>query len=173
MGGHPVRRERVQLDVWGNRAISDLDWRAVVRRRRCFKVDPFTRSGGQKLGIPLYKWDVSRERNMIGGVSVRQHPQSVSLLPHRSCLGFFRIYSFPWQPKHNAKFCHDRSEAKKQNRWSLATFPGVCRRDEKVRPSTEQGEELLAMVVERPVTPQSLPKTLGSCRFTCRYRWRS
>jgi 4-alpha-glucanotransferase len=124
MGDIPFGVNRYSSDVWGNRAIFDLDWSGGCPAEKVFKCDPFTEKWGQNWGIPLYKWDVSRERKhdwwriRCGNIHKVFHLFRVDHV-----LGFFRIYSFPWQPKHNDKFLPmTEAEAKKHTGGRLPHF---------------------------------------------------
>ncbi len=130
MGDIPFGVNRYSSDVWGNRAIFNLDWSGGCPPEKVFKVDPFTEKWGQNWGIPLYKWDVSRERKhdwwriRCGNIHKIFH-----LFRIDHVLGFFRIYSFPWQPKHNAEFLPmTEEEADQTHRRPTAAFPAFCRR---------------------------------------------
>jgi 4-alpha-glucanotransferase len=151
MGDIPFGVNRYSSDVWGNRAIFDLDWNGGCPPEKVFKVDPFTEKWGQNWGIPLYKWDVSRERKhdwwriRCGNIHKVFHFFRIDHV-----LGFFRIYSFPWQPKHNDKFQPmTEAEAKKHTGGRLPHFQAYSdETKEGAAFNQKQGEELLAMVVE-------------------------
>ena len=44
-----------------------LDWSGGAPPEPYFKDDEFTQKWGQNWGIPLYRWDVMRARNLVGG----------------------------------------------------------------------------------------------------------
>ena len=164
MGDIPFGVNRYSSDVWGNRAIFDLEWSGGCPPEKVFKVDPFTEKWGQNWGIPLYKWDVSRERKhdwwriRCGNIHKVFHFFRIDHV-----LGFFRIYSFPWQPKHNAKFLPlTEAEAKRQTGGRLPHFQPFA--DDTVEGAAfnqKQGEELLAMVVEAAGDTAVVAEDLG------------
>ena len=105
LGDIPFGVNRYSSDVWGNRAIFDLEWSGGCPPEKVFKVDPFTEKWGQNWGIPLYKWDVMRERNFdwwrIRAANIHK---VFHLFRIDHVLGFFRIYTFPWQPRENSRY---------------------------------------------------------------------
>lgn len=174
MGDIPFGVNRYSSDVWANRAIFDLDWSGGCPPEKVFKVDPFTEKWGQNWGIPLYKWDVSRQRNhdwwriRVGNIHKTFH-----LFRIDHVLGFFRIYSFPWQPKDNARFLPlTEAEAAKLTGGRLPHFqPYSDDTPEGAAFNQKQGEELLTMVKEAAgdtavvaedlgVVPPYVPKSL-------------
>jgi len=164
MGDIPFGVNRYSSDVWGNRAIFDLDWSGGCPPEKAFKCDPFTGKWGQNWGIPLYKWGVSRERNhdwwriRCGNVHKAFH-----LFRIDHALGFFRIYSFPWQPKYNDKFLPlTEQEAGKLTGGRLPHFqPFADDTPEGAKFNQKQGEELLAMVAESAGDTAVVAEDLG------------
>jgi 4-alpha-glucanotransferase len=164
MGDIPFGVNRYSSDVWGNRAIFDLDWSGGCPPEKVFKVDPFTEKWGQNWGIPLYRWDVSRQRNhdwwriRVGNVHKIFH-----LFRIDHVLGFFRIYAFPWQPKDNEKFLPlSEAEAKKLTGGRLPHFVPYADDDpEGAAFNRKQGEELLAMVKEAAGDTAVIAEDLG------------
>jgi 4-alpha-glucanotransferase len=164
MGDIPFGVNRYSSDVWGNRAIFDLDWSGGCPPEKVFKVDPFTEKWGQNWGIPLYKWDVSRQRHhdwwriRVGNIHKVFH-----LFRIDHVLGFFRIYSFPWPPKHNDKFLPlTEKEAAKLTGGRLPHFQPFA--DDTVEGASfnqKQGEELLSMVVEAAGDTAVVAEDLG------------
>jgi len=164
MGDIPFGVNRYSSDVWGNRAIFNLDWSGGCPPERNFKVDPFTEKWGQNWGIPLYKWDVSRERKhdwwriRCGNIHKVFH-----LFRIDHVLGFFRIYSFPWQPKYNDKFLPmTEEEAAKHTGGRLPHFqPFADDKPDGAKFNQKQGEELLAMVLEAAGDTAVVAEDLG------------
>jgi 4-alpha-glucanotransferase len=164
MGDIPFGVNRYSSDVWGNRAIFDLEWSGGCPPEKVFKVDPFTEKWGQNWGIPLYKWDVSRQRNhdwwriRVGNIHKIFH-----LFRIDHVLGFFRIYAFPWQPKANDKFLPmTEAEAKKHTGGRLPHFePYPDDTPEGAAFNRKQGEELLAMVKEAAGDTAVIAEDLG------------
>ena len=165
MGDIPFGVNRYSSDVWANRAIFDLDWSGGAPPEKTFKVDPFTEKWGQNWGIPLYKWDVSRARHhdwwriRCGNIHKAFHLFRVDHV-----LGFFRIYSFPWQPKHNGKFLPlTEPEAAKLTGGRLPHFqPYGDDTPEGAKFNQKQGEELLEMVVGAAGETAVIAEDLGA-----------
>lgn len=164
MGDIPFGVNRYSSDVWGNRAIFDLEWSGGCPPEKVFKCDPFTEKWGQNWGIPLYNWEVSRQRNhdwwriRCGNVHKVFH-----LFRIDHVLGFFRIYSFPWQPKHNDKFLPlTEKEAAKHTGGRLPHFqPHSDDTEEGAEFNQKQGEELLTMVKEAAGDTALVAEDLG------------
>ncbi|MCG3149153.1 MAG: 4-alpha-glucanotransferase [Verrucomicrobiae bacterium] len=164
MGDIPFGVNRYSSDVWGNRPIFDLDWSGGCPPEKVFKVDPFTEKWGQNWGIPLYNWVVSRQRNhdwwriRCGNIHKVFHFFRIDHV-----LGFYRIYSFPWQPKHNAKFLPmTEAEAAQHTGGRLPHFqPYADDTKEGAAFNQKQGEELLAMVVEAAGDTAVVAEDLG------------
>jgi 4-alpha-glucanotransferase len=112
----------------------------------------------------LYNWAVSRQRNhdwwriRCGNIHKVFHYFRIDHV-----LGFFRIYSFPWQPKENAKFLPlTEAEAKKLTGGRLPHFqPFADDTPEGAAFNQKQGEELLAMVVEAAGDTAVVAEDLG------------
>jgi 4-alpha-glucanotransferase len=164
MGDIPFGVNRYSSDVWGNRTIFDLSWSGGCPPEKVFKVDPFTEKWGQNWGIPLYNWEVSRQRNFdwwrirCGNVHKVFH-----LFRIDHVLGFFRIYTFPWQPKDNAKFLPlTEEQAAKLTGGQLPMFqPHSDETKTGAEFNQKQGEELLAMVKEAAGDTAVVAEDLG------------
>jgi 4-alpha-glucanotransferase len=164
MGDIPFGVNRYSSDVWGNRAIFDLDWSGGCPPEKVFKVDPFTEKWGQNWGIPLYKWSVSRERNhdwwriRVGNIRKIFH-----LFRIDHVLGFFRIYAFPWQPRENQKFLplteHEAAKITGGRLPHFEKFPDDT--PEHCDFNRKQGEELLKMVMETAGDTTVVAEDLG------------
>ena len=78
-------------------------------------------------------------------------------------LGFFRIYSFPWQPRENQKFLPlTEEEAKKQTGGRLPHFqPYADDKPEGAAFNRKQGEQLLTMVLEAAGDTAVVAEDLG------------
>ena len=149
MGDIPFGVNRYSADVWGNRTIFNLDWSGGCPPEKAFQVDPFTEKWGQNWGIPLYDWDECRHRNFDWWrIRVDNIHKVFHLFRIDHVLGFFRIYSFPWQPKQNAAFL-PLTEAQAAERTGgrlpqFQTYPDDT--PEHCQFNRQQGAELLAMV---------------------------
>lgn len=174
MGDIPFGVGRFSADVWANRAIFDLDWSGGAPPEKVFKVDPFTEKWGQNWGIPIYRWDELRRRNFdwwrtrIGNIRKVFHLYRID-----HALGFFRIYSFPWTPAHNAEFLpltELEAAAKTGGRLpGFKQFPDDT--PEHKAANQSQGEEILRVVLaasgettvvaeDLGVVPEYVPLTL-------------
>ncbi|MCB1231652.1 MAG: 4-alpha-glucanotransferase [Verrucomicrobiae bacterium] len=105
MGDIPYGISACSVDVFANPDIFDLDWYGGAPPEKLFKDDPFVQKWGQNWGIPLYRWDVLKERDYdwwrqrVGKVT-----EMFSMFRIDHALGFYRIYSFPWNPVRNDEF---------------------------------------------------------------------
>ena len=99
MGDIPFGVNLYSADVYSRRDEFALDWSGGAPPEPYFKDDEFTQKWGQNWGIPLYRWDVMRTRNLDWW---RQRVRGVRKIFHvfriDHVLGFYRIYAFPWRP---------------------------------------------------------------------------
>ena len=164
MGDIPFGVGRYSADVWANRAIFDLDWSGGAPPEKVFKVDPFTEKWGQNWGIPIYRWDVLRQRDFdwwrtrVGNIQKVFHLYRID-----HALGFFRIYSFPWTPDRNAEFLpltEAQAVAKTGGRLpGFKEFPDDT--SEHKAANQAQGEELLRVVLEASGKTTVVAEDLG------------
>src|SRR5947208_482906 len=105
MGDVPFGVNYYSADVFARRDEFALDWSGGAPPESYFKDDEFTQKWGQNWGIPLFRWEVMRNRNFDGW---RQRVRGVRLSFHLfridHVLGFYRIYAFPWRPRRNKEF---------------------------------------------------------------------
>ena len=105
MGDVPFGVSYYSADVFARPQIFDLTWSGGAPPEKVFKSDPFTEKWGQNWGIPIYRWDVQRER---GFAWWRQRVEKIRGIFHLfridHVLGFFRVYGFPWRPSENERF---------------------------------------------------------------------
>ena len=105
MGDIPIGVSRYSADVFFQREDFDLEWCGGAPPELVFKHDLFIQKWGQNWGIPLFRWDRMEAagfpwwRRRIGKLADIFH---IFRIDH--VLGFYRIYSFPWQPQRNAEF---------------------------------------------------------------------
>ncbi len=105
MGDIPIGVSRYSADVFFGREDFDLENCGGAPPELVFKHDLFIRKWGQNWGIPLYRWDRMEAagfpwwRQRIGKLVDIFH---IFRIDH--VLGFYRIYSFPWQPQRNGEF---------------------------------------------------------------------
>lgn len=149
MGDIPFGVSPWSADVWANRDIFDLNWNGGAPPEGAFADNEFTRRWGQNWGIPLYRWDVLRERNFdwwrmrLGNVHKIFHLFRVD-----HALGFYRIYAFPWPPTRNAEFAKltEEEAAEKTEGLLPRFFPGSDTTEEEQAVNLAQGDELLRIV---------------------------
>lgn len=105
MGDIPIGVSRYSADVFFNRGDFDLEHCGGAPPETMFKHDRFIQKWGQNWGIPLYRW---ARMDAAGFPWWRQRVSKLTEIFHifriDHVLGFYRIYSFPWQPQRNAEF---------------------------------------------------------------------
>ncbi|WP_367873386.1 4-alpha-glucanotransferase [Luteolibacter sp. Populi] len=105
MGDIPIGVSRYSADVFFHREDFDLENCGGAPPELIFKYDPFIQKWGQNWGIPLYRW---QRMEAAGFVWWRQRIAKLTTVFHifrvDHVLGFYRIYSFPWQPQRNGEF---------------------------------------------------------------------
>lgn len=149
MGDIPFGVSACSADVFANPEIFDLDWYGGAPPEKLFKDDPFVQKWGQNWGIPLYRWEVLEGR---GYDWWRQRVQKVaevfSMFRIDHALGFYRIYSFPWNPVRNDEFfplTEEEAAARCEGR-----RPGFRPRpddtDENKAANRAEGEKYLTMI---------------------------
>src|SRR5262249_10321038 len=105
MGDVPFGINYYSADVFTRPNEFVLDWCGGAPPESHFKDDKFTQKWGQNWGIPLFRWDMMRQRNFDWWRQrVRSVRRSFHLFRIDHVLGFYRIYSFPWRPQQNKKF---------------------------------------------------------------------
>jgi len=105
MGDIPFGVSFYSADVFCRRDEFALDWCGGAPPETHFKDDEFTQKWGQNWGIPLYRWDTMRARNLEWWRQrVRGVRHSFHLFRIDHVLGFYRIYAFPWRPQQNREF---------------------------------------------------------------------
>src|SRR5437764_8045915 len=96
MGDIPFGVNLYSADVYSRSDQFALDWSGGAPPEPYFKDDEFTQKWGQNWGIPLYRWDVMRARNLdwwrwrVRGVRKIFHAFRIDHV-----MGFYRIYAFP------------------------------------------------------------------------------
>jgi 4-alpha-glucanotransferase len=107
MGDVPIGISYHSADAFFEPRFFDLDWCGGAPPEEMFKHDEFLARWGQNWGVPLYRWDVlaaedfSWWRRRVTGITRVFHSFRIDHV-----LGFYRIYSFPWQPQRNGEFLH-------------------------------------------------------------------
>jgi 4-alpha-glucanotransferase len=165
MGDIPFGVNLYSADVYSRRDQFALDWSGGAPPEPYFKDDEFTQKWGQNWGIPLYRWDIMRARNLdwwrwrVRGVRKIFH---VFRIDH--VLGFYRIYAFPWRPARNPEML-PLSEEQMRERTGGA-FPQFYPRDdsnwENCEANRREGEEYLRAVVEESRDTRVAGEDLGT-----------
>jgi 4-alpha-glucanotransferase len=164
MGDIPIGVSRYSADVFFNREDFDLEWCGGAPPERVFKYDRFIQRWGQNWGIPLYHWD---RMEAAGFPWWRQRISKLTEIFHifriDHVLGFYRIYSFPWQPKRNAEFLEltEREAALKTGgplpRWS----PRPDDTEPNCNANRSDGETRLRMIQEAAGESAVVAEDLG------------
>jgi 4-alpha-glucanotransferase len=149
MGDIPIGVSRYSADVWADRTIFDLDWSGGAPPEQFFKVDEFVRKWGQNWGVPMYRWDVLRQRDYdwwrtrVGNIHRVFH-----LFRIDHVLGFFRMYAFPWRPEDNPKYAPlNEDQARELTGGRLPGFkPFADDSPEHCAFNRQQGEQLLGII---------------------------
>ena len=164
MGDIPFGVSYYSADTWSDPDIFDLAWSGGTPPEQILEVDPFTKKWGQNWGIPLYRWDVLRNRNFDWW---RQRVRKVRDIFHLfridHLLGVFRIYSFPWRPAQNAEFLPlTEAEARERTGGNLPHFiPFADDTPEHQAANAAQGEEILKVLLEECGTYRLIGEDLG------------
>src|ERR1700736_2931922 len=105
MGDVPFGISYYSADVFSRPNEFALDWSGGAPPESYFKDDEFTQRWGQNWGIPLFRWDVMRNRNFDWWRQrARGVRRSFHLFRIDHVLGFYRVYAFPWRPRRNQEF---------------------------------------------------------------------
>lgn len=165
MGDIPFGVSLYSADVYSHRDQFALDWSGGAPPEPYFKDDKFTQKWGQNWGIPLYRWEVMRNRNLdwwrwrVRGVRKIFH---VFRIDH--VLGFYRIYAFPWRPSRNPEFLplsHD--EMRQQTGGSSPQFyPRDDSTWENCEMNRRDGEDYLRVVLEEAQASRVVGEDLGT-----------
>jgi 4-alpha-glucanotransferase len=165
MGDIPFGVNLYSADVYSRRDQFALDWSGGAPPEPYFKDDEFTQKWGQNWGIPLYRWDIMRARNLdwwrwrVRGVRKIFH---VFRIDH--VLGFYRIYAFPWRPARNPEMLPLSQEQMRER--TGGTFPQFYPRDdsnwENCEANRREGEEYLRAVVDESRDTRVAGEDLGT-----------
>ncbi|HEY5703973.1 MAG TPA: 4-alpha-glucanotransferase [Terrimicrobiaceae bacterium] len=164
MGDVPVGVCRHSADVWANPDIFDLKRSIGAPPEKAFKADPFTARWGQNWGFPIYNWERMAQDNFAWWRRrLRLLMGIFHLLRVDHALGFFRIYSFPWQPWDNAKFTDLTPEAVMEI--TGGELPHFVDRDDATEENREynrqHGEKILKMMLEEIGPHRLIAEDLG------------
>jgi 4-alpha-glucanotransferase len=165
MGDIPFGVNLYSADVYSRREEFALEWSGGAPPEPYFKDDEFTQKWGQNWGIPLYRWDVMRTRNLDWWRSrVRGVRQIFHVFRIDHVLGFYRIYAFPWRPTRNAEFLPLSFEQMREK--TGGAFPQFYPRDDSNWENSEanrrEGEEYLRAVLEESRETRVVGEDLGT-----------
>ena len=165
MGDIPFGVNLYSADVYSRRDEFAIDWSGGAPPEPYFKDDEFTQKWGQNWGIPLYRWDVMRTRNLdwwrwrVRGVRKIFHAFRIDHI-----LGFYRIYAFPWRPTRNPEFLPLSHEEMLQR--TGGSFPQFYPRDdtnlENCEANRQEGEQYLRVVLEESRASRIVGEDLGT-----------
>jgi 4-alpha-glucanotransferase len=165
MGDIPFGVNLYSADVYARPDQFALDWSGGAPPEPYFKEDEFTQKWGQNWGIPLYRWDVMRARNLdwwrwrVRGVRKIFHAFRIDHV-----MGFYRIYAFPWRPARNAEVRPLSWEEMRER--TGGAFPQFYPRDDSTWENCEanrrEGEDYLRVVLEESGDTRVVGEDLGT-----------
>ena len=165
MGDIPFGVNLYSADVYSRRDEFALEWSGGAPPEPYFKDDEFTQKWGQNWGIPLYRWDVMRARNLAWW---RQRVRGVRKIFHvfriDHVLGFYRIYAFPWRPERNPEFLPlSGDEMRERTGGAIPQFyPRDDSKWENCEANCREGEEYLRMVLDESGDTRVVGEDLGT-----------
>jgi 4-alpha-glucanotransferase len=165
MGDIPYGVSLYSADVWADREIFDLDWYGGAPPETLFKDDEFVQKWGQNWGIPLYRWDVLERRGFDWWRRrIAKTAEVFGMFRIDHALGFYRIYSFPWNPIRNEEFLPlTHEEAAERCGGRLPGFrPRPDDGEENKGGNRADGEKYLRMVLEAAGDTEVVAEDLGT-----------
>jgi len=165
MGDIPFGVSLYSVDVWADLEIFDLDWYGGAPPETLFKDDEFVQKWGQNWGIPLYRWDVLEGRNFDWWRRrISKTTEIFRMFRVDHALGFYRIYSFPWNPVRNAEFLPlSDDEAARRCGGRRPGFRPRPDHDEKSKAENRaEGEKYLRMILEAAEGAEVIAEDLGT-----------
>jgi len=164
MGDMPIGVSFCSADVFANPSIFDLDWYGGAPPETNFKDDEFTMKWGQNWGIPMYRWDVMEANDFEWWRRrVTKLCEIFSMFRVDHALGFYRIYSFPWNPVRNDEFLPlSEEEAKAKTGGRLPGFKRFPDDTEEHKASNRSdGEKYLRVLSEAAGGAEVIAEDLG------------
>ncbi|MEM6280521.1 MAG: 4-alpha-glucanotransferase, partial [Verrucomicrobiota bacterium] len=165
MGDIPFGVSLYSCDVWANLDLFDLDWYGGAPPETLFKDDEFVQKWGQNWGIPLYRWDVLKERDFDWWRQrIGKTTEIFGMFRVDHALGFYRIYSFPWNPVRNEEFLPlSQDEAAALCGGRLPGFrPRADHSPESKLANREEGEVYFRMILEAANGSEVIAEDLGT-----------
>lgn len=165
MGDIPFGVSLYSVDVWANLEIFDLDWYGGAPPEQLFKDDEFVQKWGQNWGIPLYRWDVLEEKQFEWWKQrIQKTVEIFGMFRVDHALGFYRIYSFPWNPVRNEEFLPlSQEEAASRCDGRLPGFrPRGDHSEESKSQNRAEGEKYLRMIQKAAGEAEVIAEDLGT-----------
>ncbi|NJK91351.1 MAG: 4-alpha-glucanotransferase [Blastochloris sp.] len=163
MGDMPFGVSRHSADVWAQPEQFDLKWSGGAPPEPMFQLDAFTAKWGQNWGVPVYDWermesdDFQWWRRRVRGVA-----RFFKLFRIDHVLGFYRVYSFPWQPQDNGIYVDMEKEGVLERVGDLPRFlPQDDSSPENAEANRSHGESILAVLKEAAGDAVILAEDLG------------
>jgi len=164
MGDIPFGISVCSADVFANRDIFDLDWYGGAPPEKLFKDDEFVQKWGQNWGIPLYKWDVMEAKGFPWWKQrIQKTVEICGMFRVDHALGFYRIYSFPWNPIRNGEFLPltEEEAAERCDGRKPGFRPRPDDSEENQAANRADGEKYLRMVQEAAGEAEVIAEDLG------------
>jgi len=165
MGDIPFGVSLYSVDVWANVELFNLNWYGGAPPETLFKDDEFVQKWGQNWGIPLFRWDVHEQSGYSWWRQrIAKTVEIFSLFRVDHALGFYRIYSFPWNPVRNAEFLPlDAEEAAARCEGRRPGFrPRNDDSEENKAQNRAEGEKYLRMLQEAADGAEIIAEDLGT-----------
>lgn len=164
IGDVPVGVSLFSADVWHEPHLFDLQRSSGAPPEKVFQADPFTEKWGQNWGFPLYNWPAMAKDNFRWWRRrLRLLKKFFHIVRVDHALGFFRIYSFPWRPEHNADFLPLSAEEAAARTGGFV--PGFVEHDDSTPENCEKnlrlGEMLHRVFLEEIPSPFLIAEDLG------------
>ncbi len=165
MGDIPFGVSLYSVDVWADLSIFDLEWYGGAPPEQLFKDDEFVQKWGQNWGIPLYRWDELRKRDFSWWRQrIIKTTKIFGMFRVDHALGFYRIYSFPWNPVYNAEFLpltYEEAAARCGGR--LPGFrPRPDHSEESKEANRDEGEAYFRMILDAAGKAEVIAEDLGT-----------
>lgn len=165
MGDIPFGVSLYSVDVWADLSIFDLDWYGGAPPEQLFKDDEFVQKWGQNWGIPLYRWDELEKRDFTWWKQrIAKTTEIFGMFRVDHALGFYRIYSFPWNPIRNGEFLplsHEEAAARCGGR--LPGFrPRPDHSEESRAANRDEGEKYFRMILDAAAGAEVIAEDLGT-----------
>lgn len=165
MGDIPIGVSQYSVDVWADRDIFDLEWYGGAPPETLFKDDEFVQKWGQNWGIPLYRWDVLEGRDYDWWRRrIAKTAEIFAMFRIDHTLGFYRIYSFPWNPVRNEEFLplsYEEAAERCGGRWP-GFRPRPDNNEEEKAANRADGEKYLRMILDAAGRTEVIAEDLGT-----------